>query len=811
MLNFRTIISLVIVFSFELFGQIKMKYEILPQPQSIEFINSPYHVAAQTPVFIDESSKEEAGYCVKELKKIGNKNNVKFFKVHDDKNAEVKLLIKKSLDFDCPENIADEAYKLSIDQNGVLIEALTYKGLFYGLQSFGQILEQSENRFISGVVVRDFPDLKIRGISDDISRGQVSTLKNFKKIIDFISSYKMNVYMPYIEDMLKFKSFPSIGKNRGALSKEEVKELVKYAKSKFVEIIPIFQTLGHYENILSQGKFLKYAEFPGAATLDVSDPAVYKFLEKLIKEVAELFPSAYFHMGADESFDVGLGKSKKLVEKYGIAKVHAEHYKKVYSILKKYHKKVMMYGDILLRHPEILQMIPKDIVIVDWHYRPAIDYPSVRKFKKAGFQTIVSPASWNFLTTYPTNLNALPNIEYFTKAGVKNSALGMINSNWGDYGAETFKELLYWDYAWSADCAWNVQKADISKFNSLFFKNFFGIKTDDALELNLWFANPLNQFLWHEVWRHPLLPLKKSVWWVPNVDPTAKLAWLKETLPVMENKIIELKNEATRNKDQIKIYNFLENLYSWYATKLETSIALQDTTVPVAEKKEKIIPLIDKNIASLKKLKKEFKTIWLKYYEPANLNMIEDKFDRLTEYFKETKEMLLQDTLYSPLIPSKWIYCNGSGNSQIREAYFSASFEIGKKIKSAKMQLLGDTYAELYLNGKFVTKVFARRTLSLFVEYGRVKYLNVKKFLRKGKNTIEVHAINYDRKGSAGTNVIGQIVFDDGSKLEIRSGRTWLCKENKKVSYKDEAIEKKYRYEVIAPNFETDRPSWIER
>ncbi len=784
-------------------------YKILPKPKKVDFIGDGWAITHEPSVFIDGTGMK-ANYCKEEIKKIGSESGINF-KISEDKNSDVKLLLVKKLPFDSRTTLSNEGYLLRVGKKGVVIKAKTYRGLFYGLQTFRQILKQSGKTKIAGVKIEDYPDLKFRGISDDLSRGQVSKLKNFFKIIDFISEYKMNVYMPYIEDVLKFDSFPTIGKNRGALTKKEVAAIVNYAKKKFVDVIPIFQTLGHYENILSQKEFLKYAEFPGSATLDVSDDSVYVFLDKLLKEVTELFPSEYFHMGADESFDVGLGKSKRLVDSIGIAAVHARHYKKVYSLLRKYGKKVMMYGDIILRHPEIMDLIPKDIIIVDWHYRPYSEYPSVKKFHKAGFKTIVSPSVWNFLTTYPTNVNALPNIKQFTKAGVENNSLGMINSNWGDFGAETFKELLYWDYAFSAACSWNCKGTDITEFNSEFFKSFFGTNSDVALELNLWFSNPLNQFLWNEIWRHPLLSLKKSVWWSPNVDPTAKILWLKETLPLIKAKTSVLEQEAKENRGVIDIYKFLNNLYSWYALKMETTLTLLDTNITVERKKEIVIPMINSNIDSLSNLENEFCAIWTRYYKPANLNLIKDKFERLISYFKETGEELKNDTLFSPLIPSKWIYCKVNEDSLAKKADFYFSFNVGKKIKSAKLQMLGNTFAELYLNGKFVADVFARRTLSLPVEYKRVKYLDVKKYLKNGENEILVHVINYNRKGGAGVNVIGEIVFEDGSKFELMSDGNWKSKPFDELEFGESTVEKESRYEIIAPNFKTDRPSWIER
>jgi hypothetical protein len=87
----------------------------------------------------------------------------------------------------------------------------------------------------------------------------------------------MNTFMPYIEDVIELSGYPTIGVNRGALTKEEIKELHKFAAENFVDIIPIFQTLGHYENILTQPEFVKYAEFAGAASLDISNPLYIRF------------------------------------------------------------------------------------------------------------------------------------------------------------------------------------------------------------------------------------------------------------------------------------------------------------------------------------------------------------------------------------------------------------------------------------------------------------------------------------------------------------------------------------------------------
>jgi hexosaminidase len=261
----------------------------------------------------------------------------------------------------------DEGYLLDVSEDGVVILGETTRGRFYGVMTLLQILDQQRKSVtFPGVTIHDWPQMRFRGITDDLSRGQVSTAENFKKIIRFLARYKLNVYSPYIEDIFVFRQHPLIGRGRGELTAAEVMELDAYAKQYHVELIPIFETLGHWENILVLPEYLRYAEFPGASALNVSDEAIYPLLDGMISEVSAAFSSPYFNIAADESFNVGLGASKSRVTATDLATVHAEHYKRLFEILRKYKKKAMMYGDIILANPAILKKIPKDVVIVDW-------------------------------------------------------------------------------------------------------------------------------------------------------------------------------------------------------------------------------------------------------------------------------------------------------------------------------------------------------------------------------------------------------------------------------------------------------------
>ncbi|MBZ0180981.1 MAG: beta-N-acetylhexosaminidase [Melioribacteraceae bacterium] len=785
-------------------GQTMNSNQIIPNPKKILFENDSFLTISKDLKFIF------SGFNETELKSAVNEINQSLDLINITKESKQSEIIFSKVDEIISENglldfQKEQAYRLTIQEDKILVEAQNPQAAFWGAMSLCQLIEKSENGMIKTAEIVDCPDLKVRGISDDISRGQVSTLENFKRIIRFIARYKMNTYMPYLEDMLEFDSFPSIGENRGKLTKDEVKELVAYADEYHVEVIPIFQTLGHYENILAKEEFLKYAEFPGAASLCVSCDETYEFIETMLKEVFEMFPSKYFHMGADESWDVGLGKSKHLVEKSNIAKVHADHYQKVYDICKKYGKEVLMYGDIILNHPEILDYLPKDITIVDWHYSINDFYESTKTFSEAGHNYFVSPSVWNFLTTFPANINAIPNIKYIIKSGLQYNAGGMINSNWGDYGAETIKELILFGYAYSAAVAWSYDETDASELSNSFFTDFFGIPNSNFSEVYETLAHPFNQMMWHEVWRHPLLPFRQPVWWEPKVNKAAQVSWMEYSLPKVDNTIEQLKRKVKKNEDHLEIIELILELNRTYKYKVETQFLLHDKLKGVSVNSDELISMIDKNIENFANLKKNFENIWLKYYKEANLWMIKDKIDRLIQYLEETKAAVKNDNLEIPLAKSEWIYCKVNDSTFAEKAEFIKKVNLDK-VDEAVIQLIGDTYSKLYINGKYVDEIYVRRSLSLYTEYDRIKTLDVKEFLTTGENEIKIISEIFADDGKAGFNLVGRINGE-----MIYSDESWKAKPFDSQMEYTNAVKQNYRYELIQPNFDAKRTSWIER
>ncbi len=724
-----------------------------------------------------------------------------------------------------------EGYLLEVSQDAVVIVAESPGGRFYGVTTLGMMFEQQKKSVtLPGVLISDWPEQRFRGVTDDISRGQMSTMENFKKIIRFLARHKLNVYSPYIEDVFILKRHPLLGKGRGELTAAEVKELDAYAKQYHVALIPIFETLGHWENNLVLPEYVQYAEFPGASGLNVANDAIYPLLDGMIGEVSAAFSSPYFNIAADESMNVGLGGSKAKVAASDIATVHAEHYAKLFEILKKYKKKPMMYGDIILNNPKILEKIPKSVVIIDWQYDPADRYPTTLTFKNAGFPFIVSPSVLNYNNPFPNYLNALLNIRNLTQEGCANGSLGVLTSSWGNNGGETLRELNYYAYAWTAECAWRPTESDLERFDERFFTDFFGDQRAGLAGRAVYalLSSTLNRINWHEFWRHPFLPARSS-----SPAMAERLESLRSTIPLIRHFLYELNSTATRNREHIRALEFVVKLEDWFARKIaltnELRSAVEATATGVAARAEldDALARSRKLVTDLRQLKLEFSTLWLETNRSANLHYLMMRYDRQIQYWEDALRTIeLERRVEDPLIESQWIYHpnanpgkRDSSEPQVTRATFRKSFTLRQLPSSAKLQMIGDTQVRLRVNGADVGELYARRSPSLVVEHQRVKLWDITSLLRMGENMITVEAFNYDRFGSAGVNIYAEL--RTGTELaKILSDASWEVTKQPPASQIDSsgsgqgwlpASPKQYPYLVVRPDFGMGRVSWIER
>ncbi|MDD3967004.1 MAG: glycoside hydrolase family 20 zincin-like fold domain-containing protein [Candidatus Neomarinimicrobiota bacterium] len=791
---------------------------IIPTPQQVEIGGQHVNLSARTDIELagDPQNLNKGLEILSEA-----------LAAADGGGKTISLILEKSGDFSIenlsPEQLS-EAYSLDITPEKILIRSGSDKGLFYGLMSLTQLVKASVDGRIPTLRILDYPDMAWRGISDDFSRGQVSTMENFGAILRFLGEYKQNFYMPYMEDLVQLEQYPGIGEGRGALSKEDIAELQRIAKGYFVQVIPVFQTLGHYENILSHLDYIQYAEFPGAASLNSIDENTDRFLFNMLDEIVPQFESEYFHIGCDESWDVGLGATKALVEKYGSARVHADHYNKVYDKVKSYGKKVLMYGDIILRQPEILDMIPKDIIIVDWHYRPAEHYPSIRQFKDAGFRFLVSPGVHNWRQNIPNYNNAWINISGINYEGYLNGALGSVNSSWGDYGGINFREMNYPGYAFGAESSWNPSGMDGETIRKRFMKQYFG--TDcTTMETLFLTANtiPDNNDL-RLVYGNPFLPgynnrrdgLSASLRLIQSGELSLKL-------------IDQLRESNIRNADKLDYFEIGARFGIMTGKKMALKQKLDFYTgngyrdkITESVRKE-LLEECEWLIRELRALETDYRELWLRTNRPDNLDRLMSMLQQQVVYLEHAKTSI-ENGIYAinQEIPSKWIAAKAyKEGKDTPPAYLRKQFDITDTaaIGSARLQVVANDAAEVYLNGRQLGIVAAAKSGSLLAVKRQVRYWDVTGLLQEGVNTIAVKVQAYKPNHPSCANVYFEynsaagktVIASDKSwqaASRVRSG--WQSGGDKGGRWRDALVIEDYPRQLSMPFFDEGFPSQLE-
>ena len=368
-----------------------------------------------------------------------------------------------------PANLNEEGYVLHVGPGGVIVAGGSAAGTFYGLQTLKQLVRgEGRDAYVQGVHIVDWPAMRWRGVSDDISRGPVPTVAYIKRQLRTFAAYKLNLHSFYMEHAFASGAHPLIGPEGGSLTPAEIRELVAYAKSYHIELVPEQQTFGHLHKALKFEKYNPLAETPYGDVLSPQQEGTYQLIADWYRELNDLFPSQFFHIGADETFELGQGQSREAARARGVGAVYFEHLNRVHELLKPYNRKLIFWGDIALNHPDLIGSIPKDLLVANWDYAPREDYASrIDPFKKAGLQQFVCPGVWGWNQIFPNVDNSSKNIINFVRDGQAAGALGMINTTWDDDG-ETLFEMGWYGIVLGAAASWQPGALDQSKFDADF-------------------------------------------------------------------------------------------------------------------------------------------------------------------------------------------------------------------------------------------------------------------------------------------------------------------------------------------------------
>ncbi len=374
-----------------------------------------------------------------------------------------------------------EGYVLRVRATGIAIAGNSAQGLFYGVQTLRQLLrpesEGSKRLEVRALSIRDWPSMEWRGVSDDISRGPIPTLDYLKLQVRTLSEYKINLLGFNMEHVFDFRSAPLVSPqgetDRAAFTPSEIKELVEYAGKYFITILPEQQAFGHLHQFLKYETYSDLAETPHGHVLTPTNPKTYDFIRQIYGEVVPLFPGPFFHIGSDETFELGLGQTKELAAQKGLGRVYLEHLQKVFEIMRPYNKQLMFWGDIAVKYPELLAILPKDMIAVPWDYDPKPSYESIiTPYTDAGLRVVVAPGVGGWRVIWPDFESAFVNIRNFIRDGQKHKAMGALNTTWNDDG-ESLVDMAWPGLVFGAAASWQAGESSIDDFKNSYDWAFY--------------------------------------------------------------------------------------------------------------------------------------------------------------------------------------------------------------------------------------------------------------------------------------------------------------------------------------------------
>ena len=543
----------------------------------------------------------------------------------------------------------DQAYKLTITRSSVRMEATTNTGLFYATQSLKQLYRYAAltgNGSISlpCLAITDWPNFKLRGWQDDISRGPIVTVDYLKRIIPQMAEYKLNCFSLYTEHTFKTKCHPDLAPT-DAFTAEEIKELEAFCRPYHIQIFGNQQCFAHFEKILSNPFYSHLADTKW--NLNPADEETYKFLEAHLREVARAYKSPYFNINCDETGSLGQGRAKAYVDSVGAPVAYYKHVNRVNRMLRPYRKRVMMWGDIAEAHPEILENLDNDILLIAWSYVAKDDFNDFLKpYKESGHPFFIAPGVSLSERVWPKHYEFESNITHLCRDGYKNGALGVINTCWDDFGESLINSALY-GLALGAEMSWNPLKGNDSELESRrveenFSAHSFGCLTTEPLHcLNE--ISRLSQF--DEIGKfsamtEPLTPFYPA--WVDSTFEQRNIEAVTE-LALASKKLNERRKMVKRNASMFDNAVYAVHRMKWCAERNLARCQLYRTYNDPSEKNiAESQRMLHDLTTSLQALKQEYVGVWNFESRPYWLDVNMKKYDEMAK--------AIQNIAYLPII-----------------------------------------------------------------------------------------------------------------------------------------------------------------
>ncbi|MGJ8455508.1 beta-N-acetylhexosaminidase [Pseudothermotoga sp. U03pept] len=431
---------------------------MLPQPRRLVMLDGECELPLCGKILTNYDSFTIASLLKSELAKYGRNFSFTGFGGSD---AVIKLIIEPST------VSSSQGYKIKITRDNVVIIAKTNRGLFYGLQTFKQLVREYGCK-IPAMVIEDEPDFKNRGFMLDVSRDRIPNMQTLKALIDLLAELKYNEFQLYFEHTFAYEGHERVWKGYSPFTAQEILELDRYCKDRFIELVPNQNSFGHLGKWLKHEEYKYLAECPegfttpwgekyGSFSLCPTVPESITFLESLFDQLLPNFTSAKVNIGGDETYDLGLGRSKEICERLGKGKVYLDFLLRIYKLLKRRGKTMMFWGDIIKNYPELVVNLPDDLIALIWGYESNHPYEhECRLFSERGVTFYVCPGTSSWNSFVGRSDNAIANISSALLNGSKYGAIGFLLTDWGDNGHPQHLPFSMIPLGYASTIGWNI-------------------------------------------------------------------------------------------------------------------------------------------------------------------------------------------------------------------------------------------------------------------------------------------------------------------------------------------------------------------
>lgn len=293
-------------------------------------------------------------------------------------------------------------------------------------------------------------DFAIKGFHLDL-RCQVMTMPALKAFAKELAVLRINTLVMEWEATFPYEQNATLT-NKYAYRPQEIKDFIQYCTTLGIDVIPIHHCFGHAEWILRHDRYRYLSE----DKKEISQVCPVKLDEaktvfrSMFKEMAAYHPSQYFHIGGDETYLLGsCNKCKEKVAMEGKSKLFVDYIKAMCEVVTEMGKTPVLWADIILKYPEAINEMPKNVIYVDWNYGWKTNYfGDMQKLFDAGVTFWGAPA----LRSSPDNMHLTSWITHFNNQKVfiplarKSDYKGMIMTSWSTSGV----------YGFSYDDGWEV-------------------------------------------------------------------------------------------------------------------------------------------------------------------------------------------------------------------------------------------------------------------------------------------------------------------------------------------------------------------